>query len=74
MVLLKFAQACATSSRAVLGDGSMQLAYAKVLHAKDRLPKPNVGVCKLIWQYCWRGLNFMLGWNAMWRGQWQTQW
>ena len=49
LVLHKFAQGCATSSRAILGDRSMQLTYAKVLHAKDRLPKPNVGVYKLIW-------------------------
>ena len=43
----------------------MQLNYAKVLHAKNRLPKPKVGVYELIWQYCWRGLNFILGWSAM---------
>ena len=58
-------QACATSSRVIFGDRSKQLTHAKVLHAKDRLRKLNIDVYKLIWQYLWRRLNLMLGWNAM---------
>ena len=43
-MLHKFVQACAVSSRAILCDGSLQLMYAKVLHAKERLEKLNINV------------------------------
>ena len=67
-----FAQACAASSRVKLRDESMQLTYEEVLHAKIRLPKLNIDIYKLIWQYWWRGLNFMLECDAT--GARRTQW
>ena len=50
----------------------MQLTYEEVLHAKIRLPKLNIDIYKLIWQYWWRGLNFMLECDAT--GARRTQW
>ena len=70
MVLHRFAQACATSSRRIFRNGSMQLTYVEVLHAKERLKKLNIDGNKLNLWRLWYGLNFRQSWKAMRQRRW----
>ena len=70
MMLHKFAQTCAASSRVIFRDESMQLAYVEVLRAKERLKMLNIDVCKLnLWRLGY-DLDFRQSWYAMWRRRW----